>query len=57
MLTDDIPIIISDKILQLEDDFIWVGGGAVDVKLGFKVSELVAQAGEGKGIYVAPVTK
>lgn len=55
MLTDDIPIIISDKILQLEDDFIWVGGGAVDVKLGFKVSELAAQ--KDKGIFVAPVTK
>lgn len=55
MLTEDIPIIISDKIAALGDDVIWCGGGAVDVKLGFKVSELVDQKRD--GVWVAPVTK
>lgn len=31
-------VLISDAILQLRPDFFWLGGGEVDLKLGFKTS-------------------
>lgn len=38
-----LPIIISDKITQLQPEFFWLGGGEVDLKLGLKVSEFLRE--------------
>ena len=35
------PIILAREITQLPDDWFWLGGGQVDLKLGFRVSEFV----------------
>ena len=35
------PIILARDITLLPDDWFWLGGGQVDLKLGFRVSEFV----------------
>ena len=40
-LATDIPIIISDKITQLEPAELWVGGGEVDLKMGCSVADFL----------------
>lgn len=35
------PIILAKGIADLSIDWIWVGGGQIDLKLGFKVSEFI----------------
>jgi prolyl-tRNA editing enzyme YbaK/EbsC (Cys-tRNA(Pro) deacylase) len=36
-----VPIIVSQKIVDLKPDFIWLGGGEVDLKLGFSMKEFI----------------
>ncbi len=38
-----LPIIMSHKITELDPDFFFVGGGEVDLKLGFTAKEFVAK--------------
>jgi len=35
------PIIMAREITQLKEDWFWLGGGQVDLKLGFRVSEFI----------------
>ena len=42
-MTQKIPIVLADDITRLPGDFCWIGGGEVDVKLGFNVREFVAR--------------
>lgn len=37
-----IPIILSDRVVKLQPDFMWLGGGEVDLKLGFSAAQFVA---------------
>ncbi|KAK4751745.1 hypothetical protein SAY87_020543 [Trapa incisa] len=37
----DIPVIIDEAIVKLSPDFIWLGGGEVDLKLGIRTSDFV----------------
>ena len=37
----NLPIIMAKDIVDLNPDWFWLGGGSVDLKLGFKVSEFV----------------
>lgn len=37
----NIPIILSSRILELSNDFIWLGGGDPTIKLGFSAKEFV----------------
>lgn len=37
----NIPIILSERITELSDAFIWLGGGDPTLKLGFSVSEFI----------------
>ena len=37
----NLPIIMAKDIADLSPDWFWLGGGSVDLKLGFKVSEFV----------------
>ncbi|KAL7722067.1 YbaK/aminoacyl-tRNA synthetase-associated domain-containing protein [Entamoeba marina] len=37
----DIPIVLADDITELPGDYCWIGGGEVDVKLGFNVKEFL----------------
>ncbi|XP_024363905.1 uncharacterized protein [Physcomitrium patens] len=37
----DIPVILSDAIVQLSPRFFWLGGGEVDLKLGTKTDEFI----------------
>ncbi|CAK0736473.1 hypothetical protein CVIRNUC_000751 [Coccomyxa viridis] len=42
--TPDMPIVLSDRIvkqLQGSDSFMWLGGGEVDLKLGFLVGDFI----------------
>ncbi|XP_078154008.1 ybaK/aminoacyl-tRNA synthetase-associated domain-containing protein isoform X2 [Carex rostrata] len=37
----DIPVIIDEAITKLEEDYFWLGGGDVDLKLGMKTSQFL----------------
>lgn len=37
----NVPIILSKRITELSDDFIWLGGGDPTLKLGFSASEFI----------------
>ncbi|KAJ7553399.1 hypothetical protein O6H91_06G096400 [Diphasiastrum complanatum] len=37
----NIPVILSEKILKLEPNFLWLGGGEVDLKLGMRVQDFM----------------
>ncbi|CAM0944637.1 unnamed protein product [Alopecurus aequalis] len=37
----DIPVIIDEAITKLDEDFFWLGGGEVDLKLGMRTSEFL----------------
>ena len=37
----EIPIVLADDITKLPRDYCWIGGGEIDVKLGFNVKEFV----------------
>lgn len=39
--TADIPVILSQRILSLK--YVWLGGGAIDVKMEISVEELLSQ--------------
>ena len=36
-----VPIVLSHKVAELQPDFFWLGGGEVDLKLGFRASDFV----------------
>ncbi|ELP88008.1 hypothetical protein EIN_419370 [Entamoeba invadens IP1] len=36
-----IPVVLADDITRLPQDYCWIGGGEIDVKLGFNVKEFV----------------
>ncbi|KAJ4759376.1 YbaK/aminoacyl-tRNA synthetase-associated domain-containing protein [Rhynchospora pubera] len=38
----DIPVIIDEAITKLEEDYFWLGGGEVDLKLGMKTSQFLS---------------
>lgn len=42
-LATPLPIIMSHKIAALKPDFFFLGGGEVDLKVGFKASEFIKQ--------------
>ncbi|KAM0861747.1 hypothetical protein ACQ4PT_045694 [Festuca glaucescens] len=37
----DIPVIIDEAITKLDEDFFWLGGGEVDLKLGMRTSQFL----------------
>ncbi|KAM3242719.1 hypothetical protein ACQJBY_054990 [Aegilops geniculata] len=37
----DIPVIIDEAITKLDENFFWLGGGEVDLKLGMRTSEFL----------------
>ena len=37
-----IPIILADRIVKLQPDFFWLGGGEVDLKIGFSAAQFVS---------------
>ncbi|KAJ3680522.1 hypothetical protein LUZ60_016800 [Juncus effusus] len=37
----NIPVIIDEAITKLEEDYFWLGGGEVDLKLGLKTSQFI----------------
>lgn len=37
----ELPIVLADDITKLPGDYCWIGGGEIDVKLGFNVTEFV----------------
>ncbi|GJM86372.1 hypothetical protein PR202_ga02225 [Eleusine coracana subsp. coracana] len=37
----DIPVIIDEAITKLDEDFFWLGGGEVDLKLGMLTSQFL----------------
>lgn len=41
MKEKDIPILLDEKITKLHPSFFWVGGGEVDLKLGFSISQFL----------------
>lgn len=41
MATGLMPIILAKNIAEMRPDWFWLGGGQVDLKLGFKVSEFI----------------
>jgi len=49
-----IPIIVDKKITNLHPNYIWLGGGEVDLKLGIRVSDLLKIS---KNVFVADVTQ
>jgi prolyl-tRNA editing enzyme YbaK/EbsC (Cys-tRNA(Pro) deacylase) len=44
-MTARMPVIIAKQIAELVPDWFWLGGGQVDLKLGFKVSEFISRLG------------
>ncbi|KAM3226116.1 hypothetical protein ACQJBY_058665 [Aegilops geniculata] len=38
----DIPVIIDEAITKLDEDFFWLGGGEVDLKLGMRTSQFLS---------------
>jgi hypothetical protein len=36
-----LPIVLSHKIAELQPDFFWLGGGEVDLKLGFRAADFI----------------
>ena len=37
----NLPIVLADDITKLPHDYCWIGGGEIDVKLGFNVKEFI----------------
>ncbi|KAL5213533.1 hypothetical protein ABZP36_024380 [Zizania latifolia] len=37
----NIPVIIDEAITKLDEDFFWLGGGEVDLKLGVRTSQFI----------------
>ncbi|KAG2434772.1 hypothetical protein HXX76_007657 [Chlamydomonas incerta] len=40
-LKENLPIILSSKITQLDPEFFWMGAGEVDLKVGMSVNEFI----------------
>lgn len=40
-MTKNVPVIIAEAITKLDGDWMWLGGGQVDLKLGCTVSEFI----------------
>ncbi|XP_047077184.1 uncharacterized protein LOC124687444 [Lolium rigidum] len=40
-MNTDIPVIIDEAITKLDEDFFWLGGGEVDLKLGMRTSQFL----------------
>ncbi|PWZ20625.1 hypothetical protein Zm00014a_030873 [Zea mays] len=38
----NIPVIIDEAITKLDEDFFWLGGGEVDLKLGMRTSQFLS---------------
>jgi len=51
-MTQKIPVILSDRILELKPKYVWLGGGHKDVKLCIDVNEFVSRCNS----FVANVT-
>lgn len=53
LTTKNIPIIVDEKITQLQPNYFWAGGGEIDVKIGFPVQNFCKNV---PNCYVADVT-
>ncbi|GMI34566.1 hypothetical protein TrRE_jg13180 [Triparma retinervis] len=51
-LKEDIPVVLSRAVVEEGVNFIWMGGGDVDLKLGMGVKEFV----DGRGAFVLDVS-
>jgi hypothetical protein len=40
-MSEDLPVVVSDKLLALECGYFWLGGGHVDLKMRVSAAEFV----------------